>query len=196
MPKVVDKAERRREIAEALLRLVAREGTEAVSVRTVAAEAGLSAGAVQKYFSTKEELYYFALDLTGDYLEKRWSEVDYAGDLLAVLHRLVIAAMPLDEQVRAEVIVVLAFTARAAVVPSWGEHLRDGYRELHGMTAGFLRQAQERGDVRDDIDAEQLADTVLALSEGFANRMLIDVEARPRLLESLDLALRELLGPR
>ncbi|QWF81724.1 TetR/AcrR family transcriptional regulator [Amycolatopsis sp. CA-230715] len=196
MPKIVDKAERRREIAEALLRLVAREGIEAVSVRTVAAEAGLSAGAVQKYFSTKEELYYFALDLTGDYLENRWSEVDYGGDLLAVLHRLIIAAMPLDDQVRAEVIVILAFTARAAVTPPWNDYLREGYRDLHAMTVRFLERSQEQGDIRDDLGADQLADIVLALSEGFANRMLIDVESQPRLLESLDLALRELLAPR
>lgn len=196
MPKIVDRAERRREIAEALLRLVAREGIEAVSVRTVAAEAGLSAGAVQKYFSTKEELYYFALDLTGDYLENRWSEVDYGGDLLAVLQRLITAALPLDDQVRAEVIVVLAFTARAAVTPSWNEYLREGYHDLHGMTVRFLRHAQEQGDVRDDVDADQLADIVLGLTEGFANRMLIDVGSQPRLLGSLDLAVRELLAPR
>jgi hypothetical protein len=30
---------------------------------------------VQKYFSTKEEMFHFALELTGEYLEQRWENV-------------------------------------------------------------------------------------------------------------------------
>jgi hypothetical protein len=30
---------------------------------------------VQKYFSTKEEMFDFALELTGEYLEQRWENV-------------------------------------------------------------------------------------------------------------------------
>lgn len=61
MPKQVDREERRREIAAAVLRLVATRGVEAASLRLVAAEAGVSMGAVQHYFTTKDEMLRFAL---------------------------------------------------------------------------------------------------------------------------------------
>lgn len=61
MPKRVDYDERRRHIGDAVLRLIATRGVEAASVRTVAAEAGVSPGAVQHYFTTKAEMLGFAL---------------------------------------------------------------------------------------------------------------------------------------
>ncbi|GAB3583289.1 TetR/AcrR family transcriptional regulator [Amycolatopsis endophytica] len=198
MPKIVDRSQRRREIAEALLRLIAREGIETVSVRTVAAEAGLSAGAVQKYFSTRDELFHFAFDLTGEYIEQRWNRTP-RDHLLTMLRTLVAEALPLDDQRRAEVIVILAFTARAAVLPDWAGHLREGYEFMRAQTADFLGQAQHQGHVRDDLDAGKLADVVAALTDGFAQHLL---QAPPgsdlhrRLLGSLELALTELLTPR
>ena len=59
---------------------------------------------------------------------------------------------PLDEQRRAEVIVINAFTARAAVLPSWAEFIRTGYDELAGITAQYIAKAQSSGDVRDDLN--------------------------------------------
>ncbi|EME54507.1 HTH-type transcriptional regulator betI [Amycolatopsis decaplanina DSM 44594] len=59
----------------ALLRIVAREGVEA----------GVSAGAAQKYFSTKEDLFRFALDMTSEFLEQCWKTLDQSGNLR--LHR-------------------------------------------------------------------------------------------------------------
>src|SRR5690606_7507379 len=50
MPRHVDRSERRTAVGHALMRIVARDGMEAVSVRSVAAEAGMSVGAVQRYF--------------------------------------------------------------------------------------------------------------------------------------------------
>ncbi|WP_158881822.1 TetR/AcrR family transcriptional regulator [Amycolatopsis anabasis] len=199
MPKVVDRAERRRAIAEALLRLVARDGIDAVSVRTVAAEAGISAGAVQKYFATREELLGFAFELTGEYLLERWATVATTGPLIDVLWRYVRAALPVDEQSRAEFVVILAFTAQAATRPDWAAKLRADYDWAHRMTVEFIEHAQRTGEIRDDLPAVQLADLVQGLTDGFSDRML---HTRPRsaanrrLLASLERGLRDLLAPR
>lgn len=61
MPKKVDRHERRTLIADALMRVAARQGLEAVSLRHVAAEAGVSPGMVQHYFRTKDEMMAFAM---------------------------------------------------------------------------------------------------------------------------------------
>ncbi|CAM5617391.1 TetR family transcriptional regulator OS=Streptomyces alboniger OX=132473 GN=CP975_10770 PE=4 SV=1 [Streptomyces alboniger] len=62
MPKRVDHAERRTEIAEALVRVAGRRGLHAVGMRDVAAEAGVSLRLVQYYFETKEKLLLFGLE--------------------------------------------------------------------------------------------------------------------------------------
>jgi AcrR family transcriptional regulator len=56
VPKLVDHEARRQELADALLRVVVRDGIDAVSIRTVAAEAGCSIRPVQYYFADKAEL--------------------------------------------------------------------------------------------------------------------------------------------
>nr|WP_238589747.1 TetR family transcriptional regulator [Pseudonocardia sp. AL041005-10] len=60
MPRVVDHGQRRGEIAEALWRVAAAEGLEAVSLARVAEEAGISKGRVQHYFASRDELLDFA----------------------------------------------------------------------------------------------------------------------------------------
>ncbi len=60
VPKIVDHDRRRREIAAALWRVIARDGMAGASARTVAAETGWSLGAVRHYFSTQRALLHFA----------------------------------------------------------------------------------------------------------------------------------------
>ena len=50
MPIVVDPEERRRDLAEAVWRVVRRDGLERASVREVAREAGVSMGSLRHYF--------------------------------------------------------------------------------------------------------------------------------------------------
>jgi AcrR family transcriptional regulator len=111
MPKVVDHAERRRELAGALWRIVRRDGIGRVSVRAVAAEAGTSPGALH-YFATQDELAAFSLQAVIDAIQGRLSgllpRLDPAAGALEVLEQY----LPLDEQRRGEMDVYLAFLGR------------------------------------------------------------------------------------
>ncbi|MGO8957818.1 MAG: TetR family transcriptional regulator [Streptosporangiaceae bacterium] len=53
MPKQVDHQQRRWHIGEAVLRLIATRGLEAARLRNVAAEAEVSMGTVQHYFTSR-----------------------------------------------------------------------------------------------------------------------------------------------
>src|SRR5215472_17324054 len=70
VPKRVDHEERRRQIADALVRRAATRGLHATGMREVAAEAGVSLRLVQYYFGTKEELMLAAMQ----YLAVQFSE--------------------------------------------------------------------------------------------------------------------------
>jgi AcrR family transcriptional regulator len=66
VPKKIDHQTRRLELTEALWRITRREGWDAISLRKVAAEAGVSMGMVQHYFTTKDEMLAFAIEMISE----------------------------------------------------------------------------------------------------------------------------------
>lgn len=74
MPKIVDHEERKALIAKATWKVIAREGLEGASVRSIAKEANLSLGAVRHYFNTQEELLEFAMQLVEGQVTERIME--------------------------------------------------------------------------------------------------------------------------
>ncbi len=106
MPKIVDHEERRRALAEALWRVIAESGPQAVSIRSVAAEAGLSTGALRHYFQTREELLTYAIDLSEERVTERMKEHARSLDPEMSLQDRVLGfaeqLLPLDQARRAE----------------------------------------------------------------------------------------------
>ena len=74
MPKQVDHQARRLELLDALMRITRADGWDAISLRKVAAEAGTSLGTVQHYFSTKEEMLRFAVEMMAEDTRRRIRE--------------------------------------------------------------------------------------------------------------------------
>jgi TetR/AcrR family transcriptional regulator, transcriptional repressor of bet genes len=74
MPKQVDHHARRLELLEALMRVTRGEGWDGVSLRKVAAEAGVSMGMVQHYFATKDEMLRFAIEMMAEDVRTRIRE--------------------------------------------------------------------------------------------------------------------------
>ncbi len=73
---MVDIEARRTELAEALWRVIRRDGLERASVRNVAREAGLSMGALRHYFGTQDELLAFAMRLVIERARGRMEALD------------------------------------------------------------------------------------------------------------------------
>lgn len=61
-------ADRRRHLGEAVLRCILKSGTAGISVRQVAAEAGVSLGLIRHHFGDFDDLIAYAFDLTADTL--------------------------------------------------------------------------------------------------------------------------------
>ncbi|NXY94646.1 TetR/AcrR family transcriptional regulator [Streptomyces sp. BR123] len=182
MPKTVDRPEQRRQIGAALLRLAAERGLDQVSVRTVAAASGRSAGAVQKYFRSKEEMLVFAAELAGERVEERMALVDTGLPLRRALRELVLTTLPLDEERRAEAAAQLAFAVQAAHHPHLAAIRRQVDRDVREVLAGWLESVGCPA-------AGATADALIALSDGLALRMLYDPAEQASLLDALDRAL-------
>ncbi len=70
VPKYVDHAARRRELADAACRVIARNGLAATTLADVAAESGWSIGSIRYYFPDKDTLVASALWRVGERVQR------------------------------------------------------------------------------------------------------------------------------
>lgn len=171
MPKIVDHETRREEIAEALWRVVRRDGIRAASVRTIAAEAGWSAGAVRYYFPDQAGLLSFAMDLVTRRVGDRISRLDPKGTPIAVAQRYLEEALPLDAERRAEFDVWLAFMAQAQAETGAGvlhEHVDKVHDGLRGLCDSLLRGLDQSGALKKGLDLPREVERLHAVIDGLA----------------------------
>ena len=71
MPKAVDHNERREALLAAVWRVIARDGLERATVRTIAEETGWSTGVLAHYFADKEDILTSALQLSHERIAAR-----------------------------------------------------------------------------------------------------------------------------
>lgn len=187
MPKVVDHDERRRHIAAAVFRLVARQGLDGVGLREVAGEAGVSMGAVQHYFSSKDQMLLFALDHMTERVLARLHHSTRHGPktararLTAGLN----VMLPLDEPSREEAAVNIAFFAAALGKPQYQDLLRAGYRRLQQSTVDLLVEAQQAGELAPGVDPVRDGPALFFLGQGLIGPVLIGAISRTRALAIL-----------
>jgi AcrR family transcriptional regulator len=169
VPRTVDAAERRREIAEAVWRVIRRDGVPGASVRAVAREAGTSMGSLRHWFATQDELLHFAMTLVIERARARGEAAASAGGpLVARLLRVLEETLPLDDERQAETEVWLALTARALVDPRLAE-LRDrSAAELHAFCGDVVRVLTEAGAARSGLDLDLEAERLYAVLDGLA----------------------------
>ena len=156
---------RRTEIMEAVERLLARGGLNAVTMRAVATEADVSLRLVQYYGSTKDELLSATLDRLADKSVERWqarTRRDEDESPLEVIKAFFDEALPTDRASRdfhrvGVSMEGLAITGPGSAAQAYRRHLSG----LEGHLSGVLRS---RG--LSAIATRCLALEVMALAHG------------------------------
>ncbi|MBN9736499.1 TetR family transcriptional regulator [Pseudonocardia sp. P1] len=175
VPRVVDHGQRRGEIAEALWRVAADEGLEAVSLARVAQEAGVSKGRVQHYFTSRDELLGYAaqqLQLRIDERIRAQLAAARPATPLDEVRALLVALLPLDDDAATDARVGSAFLIRALGDAAMRETYRSGNRLIREAVAGRLDAAHAQGEIG-AVDAEQEATVLIALVGGLAEGILL-----------------------
>ncbi|MFF7020231.1 TetR/AcrR family transcriptional regulator [Streptomyces klenkii] len=190
MPRQVDYDSRRRRIVAAAFALVSEQGLEGMTMRDVATRAGVSVGAVQRCFSSKEEMMAAVVEDMNERVSTRARDriADSADpDSAATMLKHTLAGiMPHDEPTLAETRAWLAFAAHSAVTPALAVVQRKHYEGLAELIALLLRTAQASGDVRSDADADGEADTLIALADGLSMQILTGRLTTDSALATLD----------
>lgn len=163
-------------LAAAVFDVAAESGLEAASVRTVAAAAGVSIGAVQHHFATKDQLLAFAFDELVRRVRERLSALDLTGPLPARLAAVLRQLLPLDDEREREARVMLAFAARASTTAALGATQRATLTTVREELSAVLRGG---GIDRPDLRATLL----MAVVDGLA----LDAMSAPGLYSPAEL---------
>jgi AcrR family transcriptional regulator len=191
---------RRRQVAEAVERLIADRGLDGVTVARTAAEAGVSVGLVQHYFASKDDLLRYAYTQV---TERAMARVLRRADELAehrqsirrVLREGLAERLPLDDAHRAEWRVSFTFAARAVDHPGLAAVRNHTEAAIRARLAQAIANGKECGEVPADTDAGSAAAGLLATVEGLALHAYLDPAAVPApvALAELDRHLRSVL---
>ncbi|WP_052851250.1 TetR/AcrR family transcriptional regulator [Streptomyces avicenniae] len=195
MPRQVDHAGRRRTIAEAVCRLADGQGLEGVTLRDVAEEAGVSMGAVQRCFRTKEEMLVFTVGHIGERIGARVRARLVRGPAQSAATALGYAASEvslLGEEHRAEARVWLAFVAQAIVSAPLAGTLRANYAALEEAFTRLLAEAGESAGRAASLVPRREARALLALADGLTTHVLVGHLAPEEARDVLDAHLRGL----
>jgi AcrR family transcriptional regulator len=195
MPKKVDHDERRRHIAEAVLRIAGRDGLDAATLRDVATEAGMSLGAVQYYMRSKDEMLRYVVAYLSERVTARiMAGVDFESlDVRSFLMTMAAEMLPLDDRRRAERRTGQAFGARAGAVPELAESLREGQSWLHDRVADLIIQARRTGRAPGDLDPAHESVVFLALIEGLTAEIMLGLRDPDAALATVGYHVRRIL---
>ncbi|WP_230395057.1 TetR/AcrR family transcriptional regulator [Plantactinospora alkalitolerans] len=166
MPKIVDEEIRRTQLAEAVWRVVRRDGLQQASVRNVAQEAGLSAGSLRNSFASQSDLMVFAMRLVGERIRIRLDAVDPTGDPAEFVRRIIAEMLPLDAERRTECEVWLAFSARSLVDPALRPLREQTHHLLTQVFTNLVDRLAEAGLIRAGLDRQLEADRLYVLTDG------------------------------
>ena len=145
--------DRRRQILDAAIRVFARQGFHACRVSDIAREAGVAYGLVYHYFNSKDQVL-------NELFVERWSlllqaieEVDARPiaprDKLDAVAGFIIDSYRHDPELMKVIIVEVTRAAN-----SFGRTHLPEIRQAYQLIAKIVRDAQEQGAFRDDVDAE------------------------------------------
>jgi AcrR family transcriptional regulator len=169
MPKLVDPEERRLHFATCGLNLIAAQGLEAFTLRAVAAEAGVTTGALTHYFPSRAALIMAVLALAASMAGSRLTVVFKSAESdYARLHDVLLEALPLDgEGVRAWRIWI-AFWAAALGDETLAEENGRRYAQWRDLIVQLVRPL-----AGSDAEANTQADLLVGLVDGLGRQIAI-----------------------
>ncbi|KXO88008.1 TetR family transcriptional regulator [Tsukamurella pulmonis] len=178
MPRTPDHTVRRTQIADALVRTATRNGLHAVTMRSVAAEAGVSLRLVQYYFVNKEQLLAGALLHLERCSHERWAQrlADIPQPLpaRAVIEAFVSEALPTDESSRAFHQLSMSYAVLAMTNPQIAEQpFISGVSRIESELSSLFERAVDTNEIAAGRDAHTEAVRLAALVNGLGTGILV-----------------------
>jgi AcrR family transcriptional regulator len=179
MPKIVDHEEQRRQLCATVASVIAQEGLENTTLRTVAAYHGCTKGMVQHYFSDKEELLLGALVYVEGICEQRMNEFQRDDSALGELQARLNAQLPLTPDIVDEWQVRIAFMSRAAISPAMRQAFTERQLEEQKIGVRCLQRARKSGELKSDVNIRNSYRSLVALVFGLGVGVVMNPDNLP-----------------
>lgn len=179
MPKIVDHAQRRRDIVDALWRVVDRDGMHAVSVRKVAAEVGMAKSNIGHYVGSQSQLIALAVADVSTEVAMQVLALDLEHLDVESATEAFLKVIPMSAQRRRQSQVWLLLLATQDTSPDLQQvlsNLNTGVRE--GITT-VLQAMVDQDLVHPDRDIAVEAARLHGLIDGLAVQTLTDADLMP-----------------
>ncbi|MBN1375089.1 MAG: TetR/AcrR family transcriptional regulator [Dehalococcoidia bacterium] len=177
MPKIVDKEQKRIEIARKTMPLLAKYGFENIPIRKITAEAGIGKGTFYNYFTNKEDVLNEIIRLTfADWTKWVIDKIGHADDPLKVLLLVLKDGSNLDTAMEQNIIIyvdlwrwAVSYKGSDEFIPKFRHYLTNG----KNVTIAIIKDAQNKGLIKMEVDAAALAAAWIALIDGMCLHYMI-----------------------
>ncbi|MBX7268203.1 TetR/AcrR family transcriptional regulator [Micromonospora sp. Llam7] len=170
--------ETRDRIVDVAVRFIARNGARGTSLADIAAEAGVSQTGLLYHFRSKEALLNAVMDRHLAFSEEwLWGDGPDPGIKIVNIIARHMATWPSQHDGKvASLLGMNTVVLGENVSPDTDLHPRlvDGYRTTIDRVTATLRSAQERGEMREDIDPQLKAMEIIAFCYGLEAAWLVD----------------------
>lgn len=185
MPKIVDHEERRAEISRVILRTIAKDGLDNITIRRISKEGGFSSGLLAHYFTNKEEMINFAFSAVAD---TAYAKIDEKlGRCRSALKKIRII---IEEHLPEAAGDSDAATSYAAVcLAFWSSATHDRtlsarFQEIYERWRRYLRQcideAIANGEIAPVENVRDLADMIIAMTDGLLVSFSVNPQQFPK----------------
>jgi AcrR family transcriptional regulator len=196
VPAKGDHDARRRDVSEAVWRVLAGGGFGGLTLRAVAAEMGASTGLLTHYFPNKRALVAYALDLADERTANR--PLREAAPGLASLRAALLDVLPLTPAATDMNRIWVSSWDVALADPELGEHQRARYDNWRARLRPHVVTAVAQRELPSPSDVDEIVEAAAAFAHGLVVHALFDPGRFPpgRQTTLLDGFLASLTAPR
>ena len=167
-----------------------------MTLRAVAAEAGISMNLVQYYFPTKDEMLRYAwqriAELSGERAGKDIAPALQDGDERAIVRAYLLGVLPTDERGRMLCTVQIAYFAVDVTRGSQAQDQQALMPHLVHALTEHLQHAQKRTRIPAHLDPHLEADALATMTAGLLTGMLIEAYDTEKATAIIDYRLGQL----
>lgn len=173
MPRIVNHEKKRKSIAEAAWSIIKEEGIEKASIRRVAIEAGMSAGALRHYFSTKDEMLLFIMDYYLEEGKKRSQSKSWSDNPLQAVAEVLLELVPIDEEKKIETSVWLILALQSLTSDTLKEKKDEMTNGMYELANSMIEILVLQGILSDSTNVKLEKSRLAALIDGLSIHALL-----------------------
>lgn len=173
MPRMVNHEKKRKSIAEAAWSIIKKEGIEKASIRRVAIEAGMSAGALRHYFSTKDEMLLFIMDYYLEEGKKRSQSKSWSDNPLQAVAEVLLELIPIDEEKKIETSVWWILALQSLTSDTLKEKKDEMTNGMYELASSMIEILVLQGILSDSTNVNLEKSRLAALIDGLSIHALL-----------------------